>query len=207
MGRRFRRRGFEPKEASPESKTQTPLHKLHRGSRTPKTLQVVFAASLACLAGGRAGNNVDARLADSVSPKLSRKEASRSAQIEESLRGHENFKCVHVQMSTPELRSDEAAVFPSADVLDDNLDAAKFGWSATGAPCSPPCASASLCGRAPSRRRSKRSSRKAPNHQIRFDPIFSLHGDPLFAADINECWELPSLKDAGLFDEEVKTCA
>ena len=34
-----------------------------------------------------------------------------------------------------------------------------------------------------------------------FDLIFSFHGDPLFVV-INECWELPSLTDAGWFDEE-----
>ena len=32
--------------------------------------------------------------------------------------------------------------------------------------------------------------------------IFGFHGDPLLGLDIDECWELPSLADAGLFDEE-----
>ena len=36
----------------------------------------------------------------------------------------------------------------------------------------------------------------------RFKLIFSFDGDPLFAVDINECWVLPSLADAGWFDEE-----
>ena len=36
------------------------------------------------------------------------------------------------------------------------------------------------------------------------DLIFSFHGDPSLVVDINECWELPSLADAGWFDGESR---
>ena len=35
------------------------------------------------------------------------------------------------------------------------------------------------------------------------DSIFSFHGDPLLGVDINECWELPSLADAGWSDQQI----